>query len=375
MDKVLYISGDGFTDPKKKWKIYFNRFDPYSKNYFITNALKLFTKCEIFNISHSLRHPSFILKLESKHFPGSTFIRTKAIIIINYFINIFIYWKIKFNSYDVIIFSDNLFFIKKKLLIKIKQIPSIKVLLLSGVSPKYYLKQAEINCIPYFDIIFISEYGNEIEWRDLGAQNVHVLPLSAGNINTYQKIVKKYNKREKYDIVFIGRLDGEFNDYRLKILDFLISNGVDIDIWTWYISEEFLHKYPLVKNKIRGSAYGTDMYRIYAQSKIVLNMHNPTVWSGSSLSTAQSGGNMRLFEVPVTKTLQIADKCPRDWFKDGDEIVLYKDNKDLLKKINYYLINDKERIKIAINGYEKLVKEHTYQHRVKKLMNIFQNIL
>ena len=375
MDKVLYISGDGFADSKKKWKIYFNCFDSYSKNYFLTNALKLFTKCEIFNVSHSLRHPSFILKLESKHLPGSTFIRTKAIIIINYFINIFIYWKIKLNSYDVIIFSDNLFFINKKLLIKIKQIPSIKVVLLSGVSPKYYLNQAEINCIPYFDIIFISEYGNEIEWRDLGAQNVHVLPLSAGNINTYQKIVKKYNKREKYDIVFIGRLDGEYNDYRLKILDFLISNGVDIDIWTWYNSEEFLHKYPLVKNKIRGSAYGKDMYRIYAQSKIVLNMHNPTVWSGSNLSTAQSGGNMRLFEVPVTKTLQIADKCPRDWFKDGDEIVLYKDNKDLLNKINYYLINDKERIKIAINGYEKLIKEHTYQHRVKKLMNIFQNIL
>ena len=375
MDKVLYISGDGVNTCKKRLKFYFNYFDPFWKNYYITRALNSIVNfCEILNFSNGLQHPAFNLKLESLKIPGSTFLRNKTIILINYFIHKTICYKLKSNSYNLVIFSDNLFFNNKKLLIKIKQIPSIKVVLLSGVSPKYYLKQAEINCIPYFDIIFISEYGNEIEWRDLGAQNVHVLPLSAGNINTYQKIVKKYNKREKYDIVFIGRLDGEFNDYRLKILDFLISNGVDIDIWTWYNSEEFLHKYPLVKNKIRGSAYGTDMYRIYAQSKIVLNMHNPTVWSGSNLSTAQSGGNMRLFEVPVTKTLQIADKCPRDWFKDGDEIVLYKDNKDLLDKVSYYLHDDKERSRIAHNGYKRVLREHRYQHRAEKLMKIVQSI-
>ena len=98
-------------------------------------------------------------------------------------------------------------------------------------------------------------------------------------------------------------------------------------------------------------------------------MHNPTVWSGSSLSTAQSGGNMRLFEVPVTKTLQIADKCPRDWFKDGDEIVLYKNNQDLLQKINYFIDNDEERERIAKNGYEKLVRKHQYKHRAKKILD------
>ncbi len=371
MNKILYISGDGIAEPKNKWKNYFNYFDDYSKNYFLTKELKsMVNQCEILNFSQQIWFLRIFLKLESLKIIGSTMIRLIIIQIINFIIQEIIIRKIKRNNYDLIIFSDNLFFLNKTLIKNIKEFSTSKSVLLSGVSPKYYLNQAEINCIPYFDIIFISEYGNEIEWRDLGAQHVICLPLSAGNINTYQKIVKKYNKREKYDIVFIGRLDGEYNDYRLIILDFLISNGVDINIWTWYISEEFLLKYPLVKNQIRGSAYGTDMYRIYAQSKIVLNMHNPTVWSGSSLSTAQSGGNMRLFEVPVTKTLQIADKCPRDWFKDGDEIVLYKNNQDLLQKINYFIDNDEERERIAKNGYEKLVKEHQYKHRVKKIFEI-----
>ena len=373
MNKILFISGDGVDGLNNKWPFYYKYFDSFIKNYSLTKELKsMVNQCEILNFSYSLRHPEFILKLESLKIIGSTMIRLILIQIINFIIQEIIIRKIKRNNYDLIIFSDNLFFLNKTIIKNIIEFSTSKSVLFSGVSPKYYLNQAEINCIPYFDIIFISEYGNEIEWMDLGAQNVHVLPLSAGNINTYQKIVKKYNKRGKYDIVFIGRLDGEYNDYRLIILDFLISNGVDINIWTRHNSEEFVHKYPLVKNQISGSAYGTDMYRIYAQSKIVLNMHNPTVWSGSSLSTAQSGGNMRLFEVPVTKTLQIADKCPRDWFKDGDEIVLFKDNKDLLDKVSYYLHNDKERLRIAHNGYKRLLKEHTYEHRMKKFLNIVQ---
>lgn len=373
MNKILFISGDGVDGSNNKWPFYYKYFDSFIKNYSLTKELKsMVNQCEILNFSYSLRHPEFILKLESLKIIGSTMIRLILIQIINFIIQEIIIRKIKRNNYDLIIFSDNLFFLNKTLIKNIIEFSTSKSVLFSGVSPKYYLPQSHKECLPYFDNTFISEYGNEIEWRDLGAQNVHVLPLSAGNINTYQKIVKKYNKREKYDIVFIGRLDGEYNDYRLIILDFLISNGVDINIWTWHNSEEFLHKYPLVKKQISGSAYGTDMYRIYAQSKIVLNMHNPTVWSGSSLSTAQSGGNMRLFEVPVTKTLQIADKCPRDWFKDGDEIVLFKDNKDLLDKVSYYLHNDKERLRIAHNGYKRLLKEHTYEHRMKKFLNIVQ---
>ena len=63
------------------------------------------------------------------------------------------------------------------------------------------------------------------------------------------------------------------------------------------------------------------------------------------------------------------DKCPSDWFIDGHEIVLFKNKNDLLSKINYYLNNDQERLRICNNGFKRLVKEHTYEHRVKKLLN------
>jgi hypothetical protein len=363
MNNILYISGDGIAEPKNKWKNYFNYFDGYSKNYFITKALKsLINKCEILNFSHSLRHPILIFKLESLSIPGSTFLRIKTIILINYCIHKIIYWKIKSNSYDLIIFSDNLFFINKKLIKAYNKLTLSKIILLSGVSPNFFLSKPQKECIPYFDMIFISDLGHKTEWKDLGAQHVICLPISAGCPKTFQKVAKNYNKRRKYDIVFIGRLDTGSNEYRIKTLNFLLTKGVNIKIWTWFLSNEYIKKYPLLNTHVVGSAYGKEMVKIISQSKIVLNIHG---------SSVPYGGNMRLFEIPAAKSLQIADKCPQDWFKDGDEIVLYKNNQDLLQKINYFINNDSERERIAKNGYEKLVRKHQYKHRVKK---IFESI-
>ena len=363
---LLYISGDGVTRPKNKWKVYFNHFDIYSKNYFIAKAFKsLINESELLNFSHNLRHPNYILYLESKNIPGSTFLRIKTKMFIDYCIYKIIIWKIKSNSYDLIIFSDNLFFINKRIMIKLKNISSSKIILLSGISPKHLLTDRQKECTPYFDIIFISDPGHEVEWKKYGAQAVLCLPISAGAPMTFQDILSKYNSRKKYDIVFVGRLDMGANEYRIKILNFLLTRGIDIKIWTWSESNKFIEKYPLLKKQVIGSAYGEKMIQIIGQSKIVLNIHDPSV---------PKGGNMRLFEIPSAKSLQIADKYPNDWFIDGEEIVLYNDNEDLLKKINYYLKFDDERNRISKNGYKRVTQEHRFKHRVEKLLKCVHDL-
>ena len=79
-------------------------------------------------------------------------------------------------------------------------------------------------------------------------------------------------------------------------------------------------------------------------------------------STFILGPDVKLFEDKFSKliqcnytigvnsgadALQIADKCPNGWFINGDEIILFKDNQDLLDKVSYYLHDDKERLRIA----------------------------
>ena len=364
MDNILYISGDGLFDSTQNI-IYHKHFSIHStKNYFISRELKtIVSNSEVINFSWWFGHPRFIVKLESSGLRGTTRIKTIITKFINLISRIIIYWKIKINSVDLIVFSDNLFFLDILLIRRIKKLTSSKIILLSGVSPKYLLPQSHKECIPYFDNIFISDPGHEAEWKQYGATNINVLPLSASCPNTFQRIVKKNINREKYDIVFIGRLDLGGNEHRIKILNFLLSKGVEIKIWTMYMSKKYLNKYlnkyPLVKNNIMGSAYGEEMVKILGQSKIALNIHDPS---------QPCGGNLRLFEIPSTKTFQIVDKCPSDWFIDGHEIVLFTDKYELLSKVNYYLNNDQERIRISNNGYKRLLKEHTYQHRVKEIL-------
>ena len=124
-------------------------------------------------------------------------------------------------------------------------------------------------------------------------------------------------------------------------------------------NEESLEGYPLIIKNIQGSAYGKDMIHIYSRSKIVLNLHSPTV---------PSGGNMRLFEIPLTNALQIADRCPNKWFSDKIDIILFTDKYDLLNKIYFYLNHEQERVRISYNGHRRFLSEHTYHHRVKKIL-------
>ena len=147
MNNILYISGDGLRDQSES-KIYTKYFLNDAKNYFITKELKtLVDNCEIINFSQWFGHPIFIGKLEFPRLRGTTRIKILIMKVINIISKIIIYWKIKGNSFDLIIFSDNLFFLDIDLIRSIKKRTSSKLIFLSGVSPKYLLSLMHQGCL------------------------------------------------------------------------------------------------------------------------------------------------------------------------------------------------------------------------------------
>ena len=56
-------------------------------------------------------------------------------------------------------------------------------------------------------------------------------------------------------------------------------------------------------------------------------------------------------------------------FKDKKDAVFFKDKKELINKINYYLQNDKERINIARNGCLKYHRKFSNTHVVKFILS------
>ena len=96
---------------------------------------------------------------------------------------------------------------------------------------------------------------------------------------------------------------------------------------------------------------------VYKNSKINLNI---------TLRSIGSGIPLRVFDIMgcggFLLTNYQADMF--EFFEPDKDFVYYTDYDNLLAKVEYYLVHEEERNEIARNGYEKVRKNHTYQHRL-----------
>lgn len=97
---------------------------------------------------------------------------------------------------------------------------------------------------------------------------------------------------------------------------------------------------------------------VYKNSKINLNI---------TLKSIQTGIPLRCFDIMGCGGFLLTN-YQADFFSDfipDVDFVYYQDEKDLLRKVDYYLSHDEKREEIAGNGYEKVKRLHTYIDRVK----------
>lgn len=82
--------------------------------------------------------------------------------------------------------------------------------------------------------------------------------------------------------------------------------------------------------------------------------------------------NYRTFETTGCNTFLLTNYTPglEKLFDIGKEIIVYDSIEDLDNKVKYYLENDKEREEIALAGYNRSKKDHTFSERVKTLVEI-----
>jgi spore maturation protein CgeB len=83
----------------------------------------------------------------------------------------------------------------------------------------------------------------------------------------------------------------------------------------------------------------------------------------------------RVFEVLACGGFLITGKTDDDisqYYVPGKEIVVFENRADLIEKCRYYLSHGEERDKIAKAGYERTLKDHTYEQRFKEIFNKLQ---
>jgi len=168
-----------------------------------------------------------------------------------------------------------------------------------------------------------------------------------------------------YNISYVGAFTPHHSRGN-KALEELAKN---IEVNYWGYGENYLLPTSPIKKYFHGQAWGKDMYKIFAKSKIVVNRH---------INVAKDyANNLRMFETTLMGALLITDhkKNMNKFFRAGKEVVTYKSPEDLVRKVKYYLAHPKEARKIAEAGQKKTLRNHTYDVRMKELDKILRKYL
>ena len=80
----------------------------------------------------------------------------------------------------------------------------------------------------------------------------------------------------------------------------------------------------------------------------------------------------RHFQVPACGGFVMTSAADdlEHYYEPGKEVVIYKDVDDLAEKAKYYLEHERERKEIARAGYERTIKEHTYERRFREIFKV-----
>jgi len=217
------------------------------------------------------------------------------------------------------------------------------------------------HCVPYYDQLFIFDYSYFEPLKKLGARSVSFLPCAVDPSHYYPKdLTPDELSRLKCNICFIATF---YKDRGDLIEPFLNIPGLAIWGGGWI---DFFKKKRIknIQNILRGNYLPIeDVNKAYQAATIVLNFHHR--------QTKIAGLNSRAFEIPATGGMQLTDYVPEmeGLLVPNEEVSVYKtptEGAQLAKD----LVNDPgTRNKIARAGYERVISEHTYVHRMQAILN------
>jgi spore maturation protein CgeB len=102
-----------------------------------------------------------------------------------------------------------------------------------------------------------------------------------------------------------------------------------------------------------------EMVRVFNRSRINLNLSN------ASVDDTHQQIKGRNFEVPGTGSFLLTGPADNlaEYYEDGKEVVVFHSPEEMADRIRYYSKHDTEREAIANAGYQRTLKEHTWEHR------------
>ena len=194
----------------------------------------------------------------------------------------------------------------------------------------------------HFDLCWTSTEDSLIKYCVEGARPLY-LPEGAN-----PQIHKPHNVEKNIDVSFVGQCYGN----RAAIINTLKEKNIAVKAYGWGWPD--------------GPLSTEEMVKMYSRSKINLGFSGV---AGHSNTFCLKG---RDFEIPMSGGLYLTEDHPElaRAFQPGKEILTYSGIDDLVAKIRYYLTHPDKAEEIRKEGYQRALREHTWEMRFARIFRL-----
>jgi spore maturation protein CgeB len=167
-------------------------------------------------------------------------------------------------------------------------------------------------------------------------------------------------------VSFVGGIDPRVHTAGTAFLE-RIADRLPLQVWGYGVDS--LRPDSPLRRCYRGEAWGLDMYRVLASSRITLNRH---------IDVAEGqANNMRLYEATGAGAVLVTDRARKldELFDVGAEVIAYAGEDELVEQVERLLADDERRVRVAEAGQARTLDEHSYRDRMRELSGMLEERL
>ncbi len=160
------------------------------------------------------------------------------------------------------------------------------------------------------------------------------------------------------DVLFVGTPHSE---PRIKLLEYLVQNGVKVQIYGNGEWPESLKQY------VKPGVFDKEFVKLLNRAKIVLNTN--------IINTVPLYFSDRYFQPTAVKTVGLNQYIPalEDMFENNKHMVFFKTPEECLQQINLLLADNNKQTFISENGYELYKTKYTLAHMLTLMFEEYSN--
>lgn len=231
-------------------------------------------------------------------------------------------------------------------------------------APKYLWGKYLESC-PAYDHIFSFHVFNLADYKR--AYGINSELLRGYYIKSRNYPTDKIDERYKCDVMFIGHFE---DDGRDEAFIKLVRGGYSFKLYgtEWHNSKYYGEFKNLMGGDIK-PLRGEDYNIALNSCKIALCLFSKKL-NGNEYTT-------RTLEIPATRIFMLSEYTDdaASLFEPDKEAVYFKDNNELISKIDYYLSHDEERKQIALKGYERVIQDgHEIRDRAEQVIRTYERL-